>query len=139
MELILPIVASFSGGAVVGGAYAAFITLIEVFPRLIQFTETKKYLIFYEAIFTIATFIFTLIYFFSDFSINIGKISTVFIGVFFGIFLGAFSSALAETLNVIPVITNKFKLCNYVKYVSISIGLGKVCGALYYFIIYLGG
>lgn len=139
MKIILPIVASFSGGALVGGAYTAFFTLVKLFPRFIQFTETEKYSIYYEFVFTIGSILFTFIYFSDSFYINIGEIGVFIIGLLFGIFIGAFSSALAEILNVVPVLTNKFKLRDHIKFISASLGLGKVCGAIYYFIVYLGG
>lgn len=138
MKNILPIFASFGGGVLVGGAYAAFVTLIKVFPRLLQFTETHKYHTFYKYVFIFSSLIFTLVYFF-DFNIKIGLVGTVFAGLFAGIFLGVFSSALAETLNVIPVISKKFKIKKKLEIVFISLILGKVCGAFYYFIILNGG
>lgn len=135
---ILALASSFGGGVLVGGAYAAFITLVKVIPRLTQFTETYKYLKFYESIFTCSTILFTIIYF-SNFSINIGKIGIIVSGLFYGIFLGIFSAALAETLNVIPVIAKKFKIKKQIIIVFISIVIGKVCGSLYYFIVLIGG
>ncbi len=137
MKYLIPIVSSFGGGVLVGGAYAAFITLIKVFPRLIQLTETKRYLKLYEAIYMTSSWFFTLIYF-NGYNVRLGKGFVLFAGLFSGIFLGMFASALAETLNVIPVISKKFKIKKQIKLVMISLLIGKVCGALYYFII-LGG
>ncbi|WFA09602.1 stage V sporulation protein AB [Tissierella sp. Yu-01] len=138
MKYILAIVSSFGGGLLVGGAYAAFITLLRIFPRLLQFTNTKRYYMAYEYIFMFSTFIFTLIYFF-EFKIIIGKIGAVVSGLFFGSFLGFLSSALAETLNVLPVISKKFKIKKQMGTVFIAILLGKVFGSLYYFIFKIGG
>ena len=138
MKIILPIIASFSGGLLVGGAYVAFITLIKLFPRLVQFTETKKYLKYYEMVFAASALITTVVYF-SNFSLSIGKSGILIIGIFFGIFTGAFSAALAEVLNIIPLLANRLKLHNHIKLLSASLVLGKVCGAIYYFIYFLGG
>lgn len=138
MKYVLPIVSSFGGGVLVGGAYSAFITLIKTFPRLIQVTDTHKYLKLYESVFIFSTLSFTLIYF-SDFSLNLGTTFVIISGLFSGIFLGVFSSALAETLNVMPIITKKFKIKKQLKLVFISLILGKVCGALFYFIYSIGG
>lgn len=138
MRYVLPIVAFFGGGVLVGGAYAAFVTLIKVFPRLLQFTDTFKYQIFYKYLFIISTLIFTLVYFL-NFNIKTGLIGAIFGGFFSGIFLGVFSSALAETLNVVPVISKKFKIKKKLVIVFSSLILGKVCGAFYYFIVLNGG
>lgn len=138
MIYILSIFSSFSGGVLVGGAYAAFITLVKVFPRLLQFTATKKYYKGYEYIFIISTLIFTVAYF-SDLYLKLRSIMIIIIGLFFGIFLGVFSSALAETLNVLPAISKKFKIKKQMKVIFYALTLGKVFGALYYFIIFNGG
>lgn len=138
MKYILPIISSFGGGVLVGGAYAAFVTLLKVFPRLLQFTDTHKYLNTYKYIYIISTITFTLVYFF-DFQIKIGIVGVIFAGLFSGIFLGVFASALAETLNVMPVMSKKFKFKKRLKIVFLSLVIGKVCGALYYFIILNGG
>lgn len=136
MKYLISVVSSFGGGVVVGGAYAAFITLINVFPRLIQITATKRYLKLYEAIFMFSSLLFTLVYFYG-FNLKL-KFIVPIAGLLSGVFLGMFSSALAETLNVIPVISKKFKIKKQMKLVMISILVGKVFGALYYFI-FLGG
>ena len=138
MKYLVAVTSSFGGGVLVGGAFAAFITLIKIFPRLIQFTSTHKYLKSYENIFILSTIIFTRIYF-SEFSIDVGDISIIIIGLFFGTYLGIFSSALAETFNVLPNISKKFKIKKKIDIVLISLGIGKICGALYYFVFKIGG
>jgi stage V sporulation protein AB len=138
MKFILLIISSFSGGVVVGGAYAAFITLLEIFPRLLQVSNTKKYYLAYEYIFMLGTFLYTIVYFF-DLKIKLGAIGAAICGLSSGIFLGTLSSALAETLNVLPVIAKKFKIKKHMKIAFIAMLLGKVFGALYYFINNIGG
>lgn len=138
MKYLVAVTSSFGGGVLVGGAFAAFITLIKIFPRLIQFTSTHKYLKSYENIFILSTLIFTRIYF-SEFSIDVGNIGIIIIGLFFGTYLGIFSSALAETFNVLPNISKKFKIKKKIDIVLISLGIGKICGALYYFVFKIGG
>ncbi len=137
MGYLISILSAFGGGAFVGGAYLAFITLIKVFPRLIQLTDTKPYLKLYESIFFISSLLFTLVYFYG-YNLKLNKFFSIIPGLFSGIFLGLFASALAETFNVIPVISKKFKIKKQIKLVIFSLLIGKVCGALYYFII-LGG
>ncbi|NLL81571.1 MAG: stage V sporulation protein AC [Tissierellia bacterium] len=138
MNYILPIVSSFSGGLVAGGAFISFVTLLEIFPRLMQFTNTDKYQMLYESIYILSTIAFTILYF-SDFYIRLNSILVVIIGLLFGVYLGLFSSALAEILNVLPVILKKIKIKRNMKFVFYSLAIGKVAGALYYFIFKIGG
>lgn len=135
MKNIIPVVSSFGGGVLVGGAYAAFITMLQILPRLIQLTKTRRYLMFYEILFISSSISFTLIYFFEVYL----RLNTVFVmlfGLFSGIFLGLFSSALAETLNVLPIISKKFKIKKHMKIIFFSLLFGKVSGALYYFLFF---
>ena len=138
MNYLILILSSLGGGVLVGGAYAAFITLIKLFPRLIQLTETNRYLKLYEDIYIAGGFLASFVYF-SDYSIKLGKIGALIMGVILGSFIGLFSSALAETLNVIPIIVQKFKLSRKENAIKAALLIGKVTGSLYYFIIHLGG
>lgn len=129
---------SLGGGVLVGVAYAAFITLIKLFPRLIRLTETDRFLKLYEDMWIAGGLLSSFIYF-SDFSIKLTKIWALILGFILGSFIGLFSSALAETLNVIPIISQKFKLNRKDNAIKGALLVGKVIGSLYYFLIHIGG
>lgn len=135
MKQILLVLISISGGVVVGGALAAFITLLNIIERLVQLTESEKNIKLYEWVFTIGSFIAILIYF-SDISFVFPSVLVVTIALIVGIFTGLFSSALAEVLNVIPLVSKKLKIKGELKYIIYSIMLGKVMGSLYFWILY---
>lgn len=138
MKYVLAIISSFSGGVLVGGALTALITLIQVFPRLIQITQTRKYLKIYENMFIVGTFVFSMVYF-TDYHIKVGNFIVVILGLVFGTFVGIFGSAIAETLDVLPIISKKFKIKKKFGAIVIALLLGKTLGSLYYFIFFLGG
>jgi stage V sporulation protein AB len=133
---ILSIVAIFGGGVTVGSAAAAFITLLQIVPRLIQITETQDYVKLYQYTMVSGFVLFTFIYF-SNFHVGLNKIFVGLIGLVFGIFIGLFSSALAEVLNVVPVLSKKFKLKDRLKYVIGALLLGKVTGSIYYWLVFI--
>ncbi|OLS02862.1 stage V sporulation protein AB [Tissierella creatinophila] len=133
-ELFL-VLLSLSAGLAVGGAFAAFITLLNLVARLVQVTETKKHIKVYEWTITISSFISIILYF-SEFDFGLSSTFTSFIGFGMGIFIGLFSSSLAEVLNVIPLISKKFKVKKELKYIVYSLLLGKVMGSLYFWIFY---
>lgn len=133
LKYSLSVLVSFAGGVVTGGALAAFATMLEIVPRLLQITETNNKVKIYQNVFAIGSIIFIAIYF-SDFYINLGKILVIIVGLIMGTFIGLFSSALAEVLNVIPVISKKFKIKDYLQYTIYSLLAGKVIGSLYFFI-----
>ena len=134
MKAFLLALTGFSGGVVVGGAIGAFITLLQLVPRLIQFTETDKYIKLYEWTFIGSSFVFTILYFF-NITFKLNKYTSILFGLLNGTFVGLFTSALAEVLNVIPVISKKFKLNDYVFYLVVALITGKVFGSMYYWLV----
>lgn len=131
MKNVLLIVVAFGGGVTVGSAAAAFLALLEVIPRLMQISDTRDYIKLYQGVLTFGFVLFTLIYF-SSFHLNFSKYVAIPIGFLYGIFIGIFSSALAEVLNVIPVLSKKLKLRDYLIYVIYTLMAGKVIGSLFY-------
>ncbi|WP_159436065.1 stage V sporulation protein AB [Anaerosalibacter sp. Marseille-P3206] len=129
LKSIVLIAIGTSAGVIVGNAVAAFITLLQIIPRLIQNSDTLLYIKWYERTLILSMTLFSLAYF-TNFSLKLPIYFTVILGIFFGAFIGIFSSALAEVLNVIPVLTKKLELEDYVFYLLIAIGLGKVSGSL---------
>lgn len=133
MKRILLVLIGFGGGVGVGAAAAAFITILQIVPRLVQLTRTNKYIkVYYWSIIS-GFIIFTLTYFF-EFHLNISKYITSVIGFVYGVFIGLLSSALAEVLNVIPILANKFKIKKKLNYMVFTLMIGKVAGSLYYWL-----
>ena len=56
------------------------------------------------------------------------------IGGFFGIFVGCLAIALAEVLDGIPIFTRRMRLRKGLNTIMISVALGKMAGALLFFI-----
>lgn len=127
--------AAFSSGIVTGGAFAAVMALINFIPRLVNLTESQEYIYTYENLFIAGTILFTLAYFL-NFYIVTHIILVIILGLIFGIFLGIFNAALAETLNVIPIISKKFKMKKNLNPIFYSLVIGKVLGSIYYFLNY---
>lgn len=123
----------FSEGVMVGTALIAFLTILDIVPRLAQLTNTEGYIKVYEI--TIGVTV-TCISLGASLGINIhlGKIMVVIIGSLMGIFIGLLASALTEVTNVIPVIVNRFQLHDYIQYLFIALAGGKVVGAFIYWV-----
>lgn len=130
---ILLMIVAFGGGVTVGSAAAAFIALLEVVPRLTQISNTRNHIKIYEYTLTSGFVVFTLIYF-TDFHLNLNKYVAIPTGFLYGMFIGIFSSALAEVLNVIPVMAKKFKLRDSLNYIIYILMFGKVLGSIFYWL-----
>ena len=49
---------------------------------------------------------------------------------FGGLFVGCLAGALAETLNIFPILSRRFKIRNWLPYVLVAAAMGKACGSL---------
>ena len=129
IKILFLCILSLSGGVFVGTAVASFITLLDIVPRLAQVTDTSDKVGIYEI--TISTSA-TLISILTLMEWNIGiksKIFLILIGFTFGSFVGLLASALAEVLNVMPVLFRRAKIGKYVTAVLYAIAIGKMAGS----------
>lgn len=118
-----------SGGITVGTAVASFLTLLDVVPRLAQVSDSSNLIIFYERV-IVSSVVLTTIFDFFDISILSSKLLLMPIGMLIGAFVGLLAAALAEVLNVIPVLEKKLKFGDLIQIPVLAISLGKVIGSL---------
>ncbi len=126
-----------SFGAAVAAGLFAFITTVGVVTRLAAGTKTAKHIKLYE---TIAIFGVTLANGFDLFQWEIfcGVIVRILCGLFFGVFVGCLAAALAEVVNVFPVMTRRIRLKVGMPYLVLAFALGKGFGAWYHLIMGAG-
>jgi len=134
MGNIAVIIIGLGSGAVISGAVFAFIVKIGIVARLAQKTKTSERIILYEEA-LIAGGIFGAIISMLNFNVNIGSPLMVLFGLLTGIFYGCLAVSLAETLNVIPIMTRRFNLKKGLALLMICLALGKTIGSLMYFLI----
>lgn len=132
---IIVILIGLSGGVVAGGALSAFITLIKLIPQMVQITKTRGSIKLYERVFALGAIIFSILYF-SNFNLRLFKVIVIAIGFFMGMFIGLFSSAIAEVLDVIPILTRKIKMRKEISYIIYALLFGRLAGSIYYLIYY---
>lgn len=132
--MIIKLIAAFIGlseGIVVGSALVAFLTLLDIVPRLAQLSSSEGSMKLFERIIIFSGTIIPLVGFL-EINLHIGNFLVGVIGFTTGIYIGSLAAALAEVTNVIPVLVNRFRLNNYVKYIFFSLASGKVVGSLIY-------
>lgn len=59
--------------------------------------------------------------------------SMILIGIFGGMFVGCLALAIAEMLDSIPIFTRRISFRHGLGCMVLSVALGKLCGALFYF------
>lgn len=131
-QLLLAVIGLSAGGVIAAGVFA-FLAIIGVYPRLIGKTHTNDHIFLYETIIIIGGVLGNIsdIY---EIPIRFGGNAFLCIyGLSVGIFVGCLVMSLAETLKALPVISRRIHLAVGLQYVILSIGIGKLIGALIYF------
>ena len=134
MRHLAAIILGMGSGMVVSGAVFAFIAAIGVVTTMASRTGTVRYVRFYEeaiiigGIFGVVAMVFSL-----TLPTNAWIVGTI--SILGGIFFGALAMSLAETLDVLPILSRRLKLKSGLNWMVCAIGIGKVCGALLYFLV----
>ena len=131
---VMSILLGFSSGLVTAGAVFAFITVIGVIPRLAQKTNTVASVKTYETAIMLGGIFGTLTGIF-QFHLPIGTLPVVILSLSSGIFFGCLAMALAEVLNVIPILMRRGRIQRGMFYFVLAIAIGKTVGALLYFLV----
>lgn len=126
-----------SFGAAVAAGLFAFITTVGVVTRLAAGTKTAKHVMLYETIAIIGVTTANLIDLF-QLEFAGGVVLRAVCGLFFGVFVGCLAAALAEVVNVFPVMTKRIKLTVGMAYLVLAFALGKGFGAWYHLILGAG-
>ena len=123
------IIFGFSSGIMVGSGVVAILILVGIIPHMAQISKTKKYVNLYEKILVIGTFLGSIMSLYQV-HIGIGGLGGIVSGLAYGIFVGLLSSGLTEIIDYIPVVSRRLKIPTiYLKYVIISLLIGKVLGS----------
>lgn len=138
-QLLLLLIGISAGGVIAAGVFA-FLAIIGVYPRIIGKTGTKQHILLFETFIIIGGCLGNILDLY-EFPIPVGVVVPflglallVIFGVSVGIFVGCLVMSLAETLKAFPVIGRRIHLSVGMQYIILSIALGKLAGALIYFI-----
>jgi len=126
-------VIGFSSGIIIGGGFVGLLTVLGVIPRLVHLSNSKKLLAIYPLVIISGVMVGT--YFsITEIVIYFPKIVLIILGSFQGIFNGMIAAALAEILNVFPILAKRIGLQQYILLLLIAIVLGKIFGSLFQWI-----
>ncbi|MGI6574480.1 MAG: stage V sporulation protein AB [bacterium] len=134
MYASLLVIIGMAQGVAVGGALAAFITILDLVPRLLQLTQNQKYVFVSEIALLSGAMLGSFIYFFTI-RVQLGLLPVLLVGFSAGVFIGLVAAALAEVLNVLPVLARRLQLLSHTGKIAAALILGKVMGSLLQWII----
>lgn len=127
---IVQMFVGFSGGLVVGAGFVAFITVLNIIPRLVQLSKTAKYIKVYSACIVLGLLFGTFLSFFAG-SFQQPDIILIFWGLFHGIFNGLLAAALTEVLHVFPILSKRIRMDGFLLWLLMAIVFGKIIGSLF--------
>ena len=133
LKYCLAALIGLGSGLVVSGAVFAFITIVGIVPRMAQKTRTERHVRVYETAIILGG-IFGTLTGVVNFILPIGSVSVMVLSLANGVFFGALAMSLAEVLNVIPILARRGRLQQGMFYFVLAIALGKLVGALLYFL-----
>ncbi|MFC4302724.1 stage V sporulation protein AB [Cohnella boryungensis] len=122
-------VVGLAGGFTVGSAFVALLIVLDLIPRLVQFTRAHRR----SAVFESGVLLGAVYWSSADLFHWAYRISSVVLlipALFQGLFVGMFAAALTEVLNVLPILAKRLKLKPYLLSLLTAMVLGKVTGSL---------
>lgn len=120
----------FAGGISVAGGVFAFISILEMLPRLASRLHMAKLVYYLENCIFLGGTAGAVITVF-DISLPFGSAMLAVFGIFTGIYVGCLAMALAETLKVIPVLVQRVKLATGLPFLILALALGKALACFY--------
>lgn len=124
----------FSSGILVSAGVFAFIVAIGIVPRLAKRTETQRFIPLYEDVITLGG-LFGTTAMFIDYRLPPIPFLAAAYALLAGIFVGVLAVALAEVLNVMPVMLRRSRLTKGLPWLLLAFALGKTVGSLVYFLV----
>lgn len=118
------------GGLLVAGGLFAFLALVGVITRLAAGTVTAKHIMFYEDMSLLGCVGGNLLFLYG-FSLPFGNVLLGMYGIGAGVFTGCLAAALAEVVNMMPVLSERISLKKGMTGIMAMFALGKLVGSLY--------
>jgi stage V sporulation protein AB len=118
-----------SFGATVSAGVFAFITMLNVIPRLVHRTGTAMHIYGYENAIILGGALGNAVLLFVRY-LPVGRVGMAVFGVCAGVFVGCLAMALAESLRVFPVFVQRLNLRRGLPIILVALALGKCIGTL---------
>ncbi len=135
-QFIIIIMIGLAGGLAVGSGMVAFITVLDIIPRLSQLIKGYQYITWFQRALMIGAVSFTW-FDFRGTVFHLPSFLTVIIGSFAGIFVGMLAGALTEVLNVLPILAKRLNMAHVIIILLMAMVFGKIAGSLFHWLIYI--
>ena len=116
------------GGMLVAGGLFAFLVTVGVVTRLAAGTKTAKFVMLYEDMALLGGTLGNIVYIYGT-GLPTGGVWFVLYGLSSGIFTGCLAAALAEVVNMLPVLSERLDMKKGMAIVMVAFAVGKLVGA----------
>ncbi len=130
---VLMAITGFAGGAATAAASFALIGSLGIIPRMAGKTSMASAWTALENAVIFGGISGTVAALFEQIPLGPGKPFLAVYGLASGIFTGCLAAAIAEVLNVFPVLFRRLKIKRGLTILVTAFALGKAVGAFYYF------
>lgn len=131
-HVMLTVIGLTSGFAVAGGTFALIVTL-KIIPRIVGKSHLANQTVRFEDMVILGGIIGTIFSVFPMLRFPAGHWLLALYGLCSGIQVGCLLMALAEIVNLFPIIFRRLNLKIGLSWVIISLAAGKLAGSLVYF------
>lgn len=133
-KIILCILGLIFGASLAAGV-VALITSLGIIPRMVGKSATAAHILLYENILMIGAILGNIVNIFPVVLPTMGSLTTIPFGIFSGIFVGCLAAALAEVIQVWPIIFRRSNLKRGLNFIMPCFAFGKLAGGLFFFLL----
>lgn len=121
-----------SGGLVVAGGVIALMVGLGILVRFVGLAHEAGRVWFIEDAVILGGIFGNWLTVYQTF-VPLGMVGLCMLGFFSGIFVGGWIMALAEIINIFPIMARRIGLVKGMSVIVIATALGKICGSLLHF------
>lgn len=121
-------------GVSIASATFALAVKLGIIPEMADKSRTARHIMIYENVTILGGIVGNMISVFLNIRLPLGPAFLVLYGTGAGVYVGCLAVALAEIINVFPILFRRLKIRTALNWVICSVALGKLSGCLYYFI-----
>ena len=125
--------AGLAGGLTVAGGTFALLISLKIIPRMVGKSHAAKHVILLENMIVTGGILGTIATVYPFIRIPFGSPFLILFGLCSGIQVGNLVMALAEIMNVFPILFRRLHLKTGLQWVIVSMAVGKTIGGLWYF------
>ncbi len=120
-------------GVIISGGVVAFITIIGVIPMMAHRTHTGHHIMWYENAIVVGAISGSVLSMW-EMRLHLWTWLVIILLFGFGMFVGGLIIALAEVLDVFPIVNRRIKVKKGISLFVLSLAAGKLIGSLLYWI-----